>query len=208
MKKVMVIAPHPDDETLGCGGTLLKHKDFGDKIYWQVLTKTPEHQDKMIVPIGNKYGFEDIFKEDIPEITMDEYPFGKIVGKIGDTLDKVKPEVLYIPFKDDIHTDHRISFNAIYSAIKTFRRPYIKKVLMMEIVSQTEFGLSPFIPNYFVDVTNYFGEKLAIIRLYDTEIAEHPFPRNIKNIEGIALFRGAISGSYYAEAFMILKEIW
>ena len=128
-------------------------------------------------------------------------------GVIG----KIKPSIIYLPFKSDVHSDHRKIFEAAYSCTKVFRYPYIQKIYMMETLSETEFAPSTkedsFIPNVFVDINAFIDEKIAIMNCFKSEIAEAPFPRSIAAIKGLAAFRGATAGCLYAESFMLCKEI-
>jgi len=94
---------------------------------------------------------------------------------------------------------------------KSFRYPFIKTVLMYECISETEFAPAlperMFMPNYYVDISEFFEQKIAIMKIFASEIGEHPFPRSIRNIEALATFRGASVGVKYAEAFQLIKMI-
>ena len=220
--KVIVISAHPDDETLGSGGTILKHKSKGDKVYWLIATCMKEEigygqeqisrRQKEIKLVAGMYGFDKVFELGIAATKVNEIPINQIIDKITEIFNEVAPDILYLPFRDDVHSDHRRIFEAAYSCTKTFRYPSIKKILMAETISETEFspGLreAAFIPNYFVDVSEFFDKKLEIAKIYEGELGEHPFPRNIDNIKALATFRGAMAGCAYAESFMTLKEIF
>ncbi len=219
--KVLVIAPHPDDETLGCGGTLLKHKADGDAVHWLILTSIKEENGfaasvvetrrREIEAVSSIYGFDGVYDLDFPTMRLDETPFSRLIGSISDVFEQVEPNIVYLPFKSDVHTDHQIAFKAAYSCTKTFRCPSIKKIVMMETLSETEFAPSTkedsFIPNMFVDITGFIDRKIEIMNHYKTEMETHPFPRSERNIRALATLRGATSGCEYAESFMILKEI-
>ena len=222
MNNVLVLAVHPDDETLGCGGTLLKHKEHGDRIYWLIATDMREESEfakseilqrqKEIDIVAGLYGFDGVYNLDIPAMKVDQLSMIELVKKISKIFNTVKPNIIYLPFMADMHSDHRIMFQAAYSCTKTFRYPFIKKVVMMESISETEYAPAltetSFVPNYFVDITSFLDKKLDIIKTYKSEIGNHPFPRSIENITSLAIFRGATSGCKYAEGFMVLKEIW
>jgi len=124
----------------------------------------------------------------------------------------VEPSIVYLPFKSDIHSDHRVAFEAAFSCTKSFRYPTIQKTLMMETISESEFSPSlkedAFIPNYFVDITDYMDQKIKIISNYASELDSHPFPRSLKNVAALATFRGATAGCSYAESFMLLKGLF
>jgi LmbE family N-acetylglucosaminyl deacetylase len=134
-----------------------------------------------------------------------------MVPKISEIFNKVKPEIIYCLNRSDAHSDHRITFDAVMACTKSFRYPFIKKVLLYECISETEFAPAlpekVFIPNYFVDVSMHFMKKLEIMKIYESELGEHPFPRSLRNIEALAVFRGASVGVEYAEAFQLIKYI-
>ncbi|WP_107697502.1 PIG-L deacetylase family protein [Campylobacter concisus] len=215
--KILVVAVHPDDETLGCGGTLLKHKHNGDKIYWLICTKIDEGSDyyttreNEIKQASDVYKFDGVFSLGLKTMRVDEYSMSELIGKVSKVINEVKPNIIYLPFRGDVHSDHRKIFEASYSCTKVFRYPFIKKIYMMETLSETEFAPSTkedsFIPNSFVDISEYFEKKIEIMKIFKSEVAEHPFPRSEKNIRALAVLRGATCGCEYAESFMLLKEI-
>ncbi len=221
MKRILVVAPHPDDETLGCGGTLLKHKAGGDAVYWLIVTSIKEENHfaasvvearrQEIKTVASMYAFDGVYDLDFPTMQLDTISFSRLIGSISDVFREVEPNIVYLPFKSDVHTDHQIAFKAAYSCTKTFRCPSIKKIVIMETLSETEFGPSLcsdiFIPNMFVDITDFIEQKIEIMKIYKKETGAHPFPRSDRNIRALATFRGATAGCEYAESFMILKEI-
>jgi len=214
---VLVIAVHPDDETLGCGGTLLKHKFNGDKINWVICTTIDKShkyyniREDEIKKVTNSYKFDSVYNLRLKTMQVDEYTMSELVTKLSDIINKVKPNILYLPFKGDVHSDHRKIFEATYSCTKSFRYPFIKKIYMIETLSETEFAPSTkedsFIPNVFVDITDFMDKKLEIMKVFKSEIAEHPFPRSERNLKALATLRGATAGCEYAESFLLLKEI-
>jgi N-acetylglucosamine malate deacetylase 1 len=221
-KKVMFIAVHPDDETLGCAGTILKHKETGDKIYWLIITNIFEkdgwNQQRVVERkneidlVAKSYGFDETIKIDLPTTKLDSIPLGDLTKMISERIEKNQPDIIYIPNRTDVHSDHRIAYTAIISATKVFNKPYIKKILMYECVSETDFAPplpeNVFMPNYFVDISKYINEKIRIMKIYSGEIKEHPYPRSERNLRALATYRGAQCGTDYAESFMILKDIW
>jgi LmbE family N-acetylglucosaminyl deacetylase len=134
-----------------------------------------------------------------------------LITKISSVVNKVKPNIIYLPFKGDVHSDHKYIFNAAYSCTKSFRYPFIKKIYMMETLSETEFSLSikedSFVPNVFVDISEYIDKKIEVMKIYESEIGEHPFPRSERGIRALATYRGGTSNCDYAESFVLLKEI-
>jgi len=221
MNKILVIAVHPDDETLGCGGTLLKYKANGDEIHWLIATDIKESEgygistirkrNKEITKIDELYGFTSVNKLDLSTTKVDTYSMSVLVSKFSSVIDRIKPDIIYLPFKSDVHSDHKYIFDAAYSCTKVFRHPFIKKIYMMETLSETEFSLSTkedsFVPNVFVDISEFMDKKIKLMNIYESEIGKHPFPRSERNIRALATYRGATSGCDYAESFMLLKEI-
>ncbi len=217
MNKVLVVAVHPDDETLGCGGTLLKHKANGDEINWLICTETNPANDfykvreNEIEKVNKLYDFDSVTNLKLKAIQVDEYSMSDLIGKLSKVINKIKPNIIYLPFKGDVHSDHRKIFEAAYSCTKSFRYPFINKIYMIETLSETEFAPSTkedsFIPNVFVDISQFMDKKIEIMKVFDSEISEHPFPRSERNIRALGTVRGATCGIEYAESFVLLKEI-
>ncbi len=222
MNKILVVAVHPDDETLGCGGTLLKHKNNGDEIYWLIITSptlnhpygfTQEVIDKRIClvnQITEKYKFHKVISLNYPTQLLHTVDLRDLIKKIDAVFNEIKPNVVYTMFNNDVHSDHRIAFEAVYSCTKSFRNPFIEAIYMMETLSETEFApamqSTSFIPNVYVDITDCFDQKIEIMKLYETELMEEPYPRSLSSIEALARVRGSRCGVKYAEAFMLLYE--
>lgn len=214
---VLVIAVHPDDETLGSGGTLLKHKNNGDNIHWLICTSIEENhtyyakRKEEIKKVSNMYGFKSVHELNLKTMRVDEYTMSDLISKISHIINEIKPNIIYLPFKTDVHSDHRKIFEASFSCTKSFRYPFIKKILMMETLSETEFAPSTkedsFIPNTFIDISKYIDEKIKIMEVFESEISKHPFPRSITNIKALATLRGATSNCEFAESFILLKSI-
>ncbi len=221
MKNIIIISAHPDDEVLGAGGTLLKHKRKGDYIYWLITTNVFEEQgfskervmsrQKEIEQVAKKLGMKKVFKLDFPTMSLSTESLIDMVPKVSKVFTEVEPEIVYCLNRSDAHSDHRITFDAVMACTKSFRYPFVKQVLMYECISETEFAPQlhekVFIPNYFVDVTDFFEEKIEIMKIYASEIGEHPFPRSLRNMEALATYRGASVGVEYAEAFQLVKYI-
>jgi LmbE family N-acetylglucosaminyl deacetylase len=221
MKNVIVISAHPDDEILGAGGTLLKHKKSGDILAWVIITGVDEAngftkervrtRDLEISQVAESIGFSKVYKLNYPTMGLSPEIVNEMIPKISSIFIEFKPEVIYVMNRSDAHSDHRYTFDAVAACTKSFRYPFIKKVLMYECISETEFAPQlpekVFIPNYFVDITDFFEKKLEIMQIYQSELGKHPFPRSNKNIESLATFRGASVGVNYAESFQIVKMI-
>lgn len=218
MKKIVVVTPHPDDETLGCGGTLLKYRDLGYEIYWLIITKVSNDYCKDIYEkrkfeinlVADKYDFKRVLQLELDTAKLDVVPTGDLISKISQAFKEIEPNVIFVPYPSDIHSDHKIVFEATMACTKWFRYPFVEKVLSYETLSETDFVINPdansFNPNVFVNIESYLEEKIEIIKIYESEINEFPFPRSELAIKSLAYVRGAASGFKAAEAFMLLKE--
>lgn len=221
MSKVIIISAHPDDETLGAGGTLLRHKEHGDEINWLIVTDVFENEGfsnervlsrKLEIDMVSKlFSFNNVYKLGYPTMKLNDTILFDIVNKISNIFQKLEPEIIYVMNRSDAHSDHRIVFDAVMSCTKSFRYPSVKKVLMYECLSETEFAPTlperVFQPNYFVDISDFIEKKIEIMKIFHSELGEHPFPRSVKNIKAIATFRGATAGVDSAEAFQLIKFI-
>ncbi|MDD3235126.1 MAG: PIG-L family deacetylase [Candidatus Cloacimonetes bacterium] len=221
-QRVLFVSIHPDDETFGCGGTILWHKNNGDAIYWLNLTgPTPNHpygftndvinkRENQLSLINQAYGFKQFINLPFPTQMLETVEQRILVGSISKAYADIKPDVLYLPNRSDIHSDHRAGFAALFAAAKSFRSPYIKKILMYETLSETEFAPAlsenAFIPNSWVDISVWFERKLEIINIYDTEVMPDPYPRSIHAVKGLGAFRGSRICVSYAEAFVQIFE--
>ncbi len=221
MNKVIIVAPHPDDETLGCGGTICKHKANGDQVFWLIATNVDaadgwdgafvEKRQKEIEEAAHHYDFDGYFKLDFPTTRLDALPYSEMIPPISDVFSKVEPEVVYLPNRSDVHTDHHHVFQAAYSCTKNFRHPFIRRIVMYETLSETDFAPplpgNPFVPNVFIDISPYFKRKLEAFEIFESEVMKPPFPRSLETVEALARLRGARIGVEFAEAFMLLEEI-
>tara|TARA_B100000900_G_scaffold341981_1_gene305231 strand:+ start:15202 stop:15858 length:657 start_codon:yes stop_codon:yes gene_type:complete len=217
MNKILTIAVHPDDETLGCGGTLLKHKSKGDEIHWLICSSLNKNhsyyniREKEINKVSKLYNFNSVNRLPLETTKVDQFSISEIIEMISKLIKKIKPNIIYLPFKEDVHTDHKKIFEASYSCTKSFRYPFIKKIYMMETLSETDFAPSikkdSFVPNTFVNIDKFIKKKIQIMKVYKSEIHNHPFPRSNKNIKALATYRGGTSGCKFAESFILLKEI-
>ena len=220
MKKVLFIAVHPDDETLGCGGTILKHREKGDQIFWLIITKANqkittipdiiEKQQTYISQVALKYGFNGWKQLNFLTTKLDHYALGEIISEVSTYINDIKPTHIYLHHFADVHSDHKVAFEAVYSCTKNFRYPFIQKILLFETLSETEFAPAirnnVFVPNVFSDITPYIEKKLQIMQLFTTEQMEEPLPRALTSIKALARYRGSRIGVKYAEAFTLLFE--
>jgi len=221
MTVVAVIAPHPDDETLGCGGALLRHKEDGDEIHWIIMTTIFEDsvysknavasRKAEIEKVAMSYGFDSVHQFNFKTTELDQIPIKERIEEITTCFKKIQPQVLYIPNRYDVHSDHKSTHDAVLACTKSFRHSFIRSVRVYETISETEFSMhyggNGFQPNLWVDVSKYVDKKIEIMKLYSGEMKEHPFPRSEKNIRALATLRGATINTEYAESFLLLKEI-
>jgi N-acetylglucosamine malate deacetylase 1 len=220
--RVLAIAVHPDDETLGCGGTLLKHQANGSSIHWLLVTAatSPQWSDEQInqqsaqiEAVRSAYKFDSFTWLKLPTTELDRLPLSMIVQKIGDAVRKICPEWVYVPNRCDAHSDHRITAQAVHAVLKSFylRSLGVKRVLACEVLSETD-AAAPlpehyFIPNVSSDITPWLEEKLKIMALFKTEVHPEPGPRSLSALRAQARLRGATCGVEYAECFMLIHEI-
>lgn len=221
MKNILVIAPHPDDETLGCGGTLFRHYAEGDSIHWLIMTKASVkngfslaimNKQKMCVEeASNMYKFASCTWLDFKPAALEDVPKKDIIASIASCINNIKPHTIYLPHPWDAHSDHKITFESAWSSSKIFRYPFIKKILCMETLSETDFSPpyihNQFSPSVFVDISEYIKYKIAAMAIYSDQMGVHPFPRSFEAMEAQAILRGVATGTARAEAFMLLKEI-
>ena len=217
--KTIVIAPHPDDEVLGVGGTLLRRKLEGAKVAWLVVTGISVESgwsEEKVIQRANEikrvkefFDFDEVFTLNFPTTQLDRIPMSDLVAGISAAFRSFTPEEVFVPHPCDVHTDHRMVFNAAASCTKWFRYPSVKRVLAYETLSETDFSLGTclgFRPNVFVNIEPFLNEKLRAIEIYESELRAFPFPRSHEAIRALATLRGATSGFKAAEAFELLRE--
>lgn len=219
--KTLVTAPHADDELLGCGGTLLRRRAEGGVVGWLLVTamgpghgwcaEKAEERRCEIEQVREGLGVlpEHLFKLNLQSAQLDRVPTGDLVSRISEVFDRFQPEEVLVPHAHDIHSDHRIVFDAVAACTKWFRYPSVKRVLAYETISETDFVLKPeglFNPTVFVDITAYIDCKMALLNVYRSELGKHPFPRSETGLRALAALRGAQSGFGSAEAFQLLRE--
>jgi len=216
--KILVVAPHPDDETLGCGGTLLRLAEQGASLGWLIVTgMTERYSDAQrqerantITKVTAAYGFDSVYQLNQPTAELDGLPISQLIEAIGGAFENFQPDWLLLPHRGDVHTDHRVVFDACAACSKWFRYPSIKRVMSYETLSETDFALptgdAVFHANVFFDITAQLQRKLDIMAMYSGECGEFPFPRSAEALTAQARLRGAQSGYPAAEAFMLLRE--
>lgn len=212
-------SPHPDDETLGAGGTILRMLAEGNEVYWLNFTAILnldrfskdilERRKVQLSEIERFYHFSGVYHLDMPTTELEKIDSGEAIDRVGRIFRKIEPNLLILPDYNDAHSDHKKVFEWCYACSKIFRFPFVKQIMTMEIISETDFGIpmNPFVPNYYVDITDYMGKKINAMEIYDTELDDAPFPRSIDNIKALAMVNGARAGVRYVEAFRLIKCI-
>jgi len=214
--KILVIAAHPDDEVLGVGGTILKHKYQGDYVSVCIVTKAYE-------PQWSKDYMENKLKEarkvdkilginrriylNFPTVKLNTIPHGEFNKRIFDVVNEVNPDVIYTHFEKDINQDHRIIFKGVMVATRPTNRRRIR-LLCFETISSTEWNNKAFIPNFYVDITKFIDKKIEAFSQYKSEVKEYPHPRSKEGIKIWANKRGIESCTEYAEAFILIRDFW
>jgi len=215
-KKVLIVAAHPDDEVLGCGGTILKHTSDGDDVKLVFMSdgetsringkdkiKERENKAKKAAAILK---VNEIFFLKFPDNKMDTIPFLEIVKSIENIINQFKPEIIYTHFQGDLNIDHRITYEAVSTASRPFPGQSVKKLLCFEVLSSTNWNFSShgnFNPNYFVDISNFHNLKYEALNSYDSEIRIYPHTRSLESIVSYDKYRGSLFGVNYGEAFIL-----
>jgi|TARA_B100000315_G_C14403988_1_gene507801 LmbE family N-acetylglucosaminyl deacetylase len=192
--KVLVISVHPDDETLGCGGTVLKHRNQNDDIYWLILTEANEslgyskefivQRTNQIKDISQEYQFSKTYSLGFPTTKLHTIDFSVIIDKIFSVIQEIKPEVIYTVNRSDIHTDHQVAAKAIMSCTKSFRNPFIKRILMYECISETEIAFplpeNMFVAHVYSDISSFLERKIEIMKKYGSELQAPPLTKKLR----------------------------
>jgi len=221
MSKILIIAPHMDDEVLGCGGVIVKHKAKGDKVNVVFIAhrvynhkfdeKRNDIEKSSALKVKSVLGYDDAVFLDLPDERLDGV-LQDIIIPVENYFFKMKPAVVYIPFRGDNNQDHRAVFDAARVVLRPAETPFIEEVYMYETPSSTE--QSPpllenaFLPNYYVNIKNIIAVKIKALGCYESESRKYPHPRSAEAVKIAAQKRGVESGFVYAEAFMVLRSKW
>lgn len=219
-KNILIIAPHPDDEVLGCGGQMKKHADSGDSVYVLILTRgTPRfYSDEKIENVRREaqeahkiLNVSETFFENFHAPELDKYSLSEISGVIKKIIDAKCIDAVYIPHRGDIHNDHRVVFNAGLVACRPVGDYTVKEIYAYETMSETEwaapFADDAFIPTVFSEVTDTFEAKIKAMECFESQLKQPPNPRSLENLRSLARYRGATVGVSYAEAFMLIRQV-
>lgn len=220
-KVIIVVAPHMDDEVLGCGGVISRHKSMGDKVIVVfVAHRIYNHhfnQKKNEIEINHALKAKALLKYDkaiflgLNDERLDACA-QDIIIPLEKCIKQFMPSIVYTPFKGDNNQDHRAVFDAIRVILRPMATDFIKEVNMYEVASSTD--QSPplkdnaFLPNYYVDIKDFIDKKIKALKYYETEKREYPHPRSTKALKILAQKRGTEIGYEYAEAFVNVRRKW
>lgn len=215
---ILAIAPHPDDETIGAGGLLLRAAAAGREIHWLIVTTMrPEEgwpaeriarREAEIDSVAREYGFSSVHRLGLPTTRLDTLPLGDVIAAIGQVVNKVRPQGILLPHRGDAHSDHQVVHDAGAACAKWFRYPSVQWTLAYETLSETDAAIQqmlPFKADIYVDISDYLDRKIAITRHFSGEFHPFPFPRSDIAVCAQGQVHGAASGFKAAEAFMLLR---
>lgn len=210
--QILVVAAHPDDEVIGCGGAIARHVANGDQVYLLVMTQiySPEWEMKGFAlrrkeaqAAARSLGVKMVFFAGFPTAKLNTVANINLSSKMSEIMKKVRPEVVYLPPKIDVNEDHTLVCQAGIAACKSYR--FIKKIMSYEV--PTVFRFNNLEVNYYVDTSRFFQAKIKAMKKYKLELRKYPHPRSIKGLTILGQERGLAIGAKYAEGFLILREV-
>lgn len=216
--RVLVVVAHPDDEVLGCGGTVARLVKEGYEVYLLILgegiTSRDEKRDKskrgkelkelreQIYSANRIIGTQEVFIHDFPDNRFDTVPLLDIVKVIEKIKNKLKPDIIFTHYWEDLNIDHSITCRAVLTATRPLLDETVKEIYSFEILSSTEWNCPlSFTPNVFFDISDTIGLKQKAMKKYKSELKKYPHPRSLEGIRLNAECRGMKVGLKYAEAF-------
>jgi LmbE family N-acetylglucosaminyl deacetylase len=219
--RVLVIGCHPDDETLGAGGTVIRHINQGDDVSICILTdgvgarhERKEQQKECAEKACAILGVHDVTFCDLPDQGLDAMPLLDVIRPIEQRVSKFVPNIVYTHFAGDVNQDHRAAFQATTVACRSVATSPVERVLCYETASSTEwappFPGSSFTPNVYVDIDDELDQKIEAMTAYAhthvSEVKPYPHPRSYEAIAIHAQSRGIAAGMKAAEAFALVRE--
>ncbi len=220
MNRVLVVATHPDDEVLGCGGVMSRHRAEGDEVHVLVVSRgVPEIFPPEVIEgtrqelraAHSVLGVESVSFLDFPAPRLDIIPGHELADAIGTAIRSMNTNVIYLPHRGDIHADHRAVYYATLVACRPVGGCPARKLLSYETLSETEWaspsGEAAFVPTVFVDISSHLERKLEAMACYRSQLKDPPHSRSLAGIRALAALRGATVGFSAAEAFMLVREI-
>ena len=219
MKSILVVAAHPDDEVLGCGGYIANQVWSGDEVFVTFLSDgvTSRQGNLGLQEIESRrnaarlaskvLGASDVSFGDFPDNKLDAVPLLEIIKSIEAVVERVRPQIVLTHFGGDLNIDHRIVNQAVLTACRPAPKQGVKEVLFFEVPSSTEWQVpiegEAFTPTWFEDISETLEIKIKALTVYEHELREWPHPRSVKAVEHLAHWRGATCGVDAAEAFVL-----
>lgn len=215
INRILILAAHPDDEVLGCGGIIQKYKEENSLVFVCIVTDGSSTQypnnpgivkqkEKQCKLANNILGVDKVIRLNFPDMKLDTIPHFKLNQKLEEVVESIKPNILYTHSSLDVNKDHLLINQSTQVVIRPGKL-YLKKVYEYEVLSSTEWQKNyAFNPNSFVDITRFIKTKIEAFKAYQTEIRTYPHPRSQEGIEILAKYRGLQAGYKYAEAFKLL----
>ena len=222
MDKVLVVAAHPDDEVLGCGGTLARHVGAGDKVDVLFMTdgvsaregataKDQSERRHSAEQAAHILGVATLEFLGFDDNRMYAVPLLEVVKKLERYIQKYAPETVYTHHWGDLNVDHRTSFNALITACRPTPDQCVNKIFCFEVPSSTGWGASgvdnQFQPNHFVDISDTIDAKMEALSKYDLELRDYPHARSLESVRALSQYRGTTMGVKHAEAFLMYRSI-
>jgi LmbE family N-acetylglucosaminyl deacetylase len=224
--KVLVIAAHPDDEVLGCGGAAARLVQEGHEVHFAILGEgiTSRHSrredadaerlsllHRHAQAAAKKVGAKSLALHQLPDNRLDTVPLLDVVKVVEDLVEKLEPEVIYTHHGGDLNVDHGVVHRAVLTATRPVAGQPVREIYAFEVPSSTEWAfqrLEPvFRPNVFVDISSTLEVKIAAMACYETETREFPHPRSPEALRAIAVRWGSVAGCAAAEAFELIRSI-
>lgn len=220
-KKVLVVAAHPDDEVLGCGGTMAKHVACGDEVHVVfmadgVTSRGVVSDDAMKARKESMHTAAKILGTSsstclgFPDNRMDSLPLLDIVKSLEALINKMQPDVVYTHHSGDLNIDHRLTHQAVMIVCRPVPGSSVKDIIAFEVLSSTEWQSAtdrPFLPNTYVDITETYVQKREALSAYDSEMRPDPHSRSYSHCEALARHRGQSVGFTYCEAFALIRSL-
>ena len=219
-KVILVVAAHSDDEAIGCSGTMAKHVSAGDQVHVLFMTDGVGSRKGIAREVNNRLssaekaakilGVASMQNLSFPDNQMDTVPLLDITQAIEKKIVGIQPNVIYTHHVGDLNIDHQVTHRAVMTACRPQPGSCVKEIYAFEVLSSTEWqtpGLMPFVPNVFVDISDYLEKKVATINAYCEEMREIPHSRSIEHLIALAKHRGYSVGVGAAEAFMLIRGI-
>lgn len=214
--KILIFAPHNDDEVLGVGGTIAKYTSEGHEVYvCEVTTGKNEERATMIKKEALRahkiLGIKDSIFLDLPTIGLANMARKNLNEPIHDVVNAIRPDIAFIPHKGDMHSDHKMVAESAMVALRPVNSPQLRAIYAYETLSETEWNIPSvdnlFIPNVWVDITSTIDKKIEAMKCYQSQLYDFPHPRSLEAIDSLSRFRGSTICVNNAESFMLIRSI-